>query len=300
MTYIDDSKFADFVGQEEAKTVISTLIKASKLKDEAIPHMAFSGNPGTGKTTLAQLSADFIDSKLFTVNCSTVGSFKDIRLILNKISFQDVLFLDEIHALRKKVCESLYTIMEGFYYNNDNGYKINLPEFTIIGATTDFGKLPQPLRDRFKFKAVFREYSLEELTKICHLVCKNKGFKLSEKLANTIAKTCRNTPRHVVSRTEWIYSYMVANNLKKISTEKVLEVIGLQGFNQDGLERNDIKYLEILKDVESMGLNQISYRLGVSDEDVKHTIEPFLIKLNLIQIGTSGRSLTREGFKYVK
>lgn len=298
MSHID--KFESFVAQEDAKTVISTLVKASKINEEAIPHIAFSGNPGTGKTTIANLCADMIDSKMFTLNCSTVGSFKEIRSILNKISFQDILFLDEIHALRKKVSESLYTVLENFYYNNENGYRIDLPKFTVIGATTDFGKLPAPLRDRFKFKAVFREYSLEELTKICHLVCKNKGFKLNEKLAETIAKTCRNTPRHVVSRTEWIYSYMIANDLKKISKEEVIKIISLQGFNEDGLERSDLQYLKTLKESECLGLSQISYRLNMSEEDVRNIIEPFLIKLNLIQIGSSGRSLTRQGYEYVK
>lgn len=284
----------EMVGQNEVKTVVKTLVKASQIENKHVPHIAFAGPSGTGKTTAAKATALERNVKIHTINASIVKSEKELKQLIGKILENEILFIDEIHALKRSTCEFLYTVMEDFEYQDNSNGKITtvkLPKFTVIGATTDFGLLPEPLRMRFKFKANFKEYSQDELVEIVNFVCQSYGFKLSKVIAKVIAATCRNTPRTVVSRTEWIRSYMLANKLKSINKDKVLEVIKLQGVNAIGLDSNDMSYIDIVKTNGPISINQIASKLRVSKETIQNDIEPYLIKLGLVSISSKGRIL---------
>lgn len=286
------TKLADIVGQESAKTVLNVLLKASQIRNEAIPHCFFSGPPGNGKTTMAQCLAAEKGVKCHIMNAANLNKIKDLEGILINIKDSEIIFIDEIHSLPSSVCEYLYTVMEDFvYYKKVGGYvqPIKLPKFTVIGASTCIGKLPQPMKDRFKFIAELVEYTQEELCQIVEMVCKSYGFKLNQAISNVIAKTCRNTPRIVVSRTEWIRDYMLANNLKSIKTKDVIEIIKLQGIDEHGFDKQDHRYLNIIKEHGPISIGQIASKMNADKNTIINDVEPFLIKNGLIHISTTGR-----------
>lgn len=290
--------FDEFVGQSNVKEVLNTLIEAAKIKGTACESILLGGPPGFGKSKCSKIVAKSLGTRLFSINCSSLRDIKDIRNIVNQISFGDVLFLDEIHSMPKKCAEFMYTIMEDYCYYDSKGRTVDIPQYTTIAATTHAGKVPGPMKSRFKFVAEFVEYTEEELAQVCHLTCKEQGFKLNEALARLIANTCRGTPRLVKARTEWLYSWMISNKVKTISPEKVLEVIALQGYNKDGFEDRDLRYLKEVRNG-PIGLNQLSSLLNIDSSTIKEDIEPYLIKKRMVEVVSKGRMLTREGFKYL-
>lgn len=289
----------EMIGQEQAKEVVKTLILSARKKDEPVNHILFAGEPGTGKTSLARITSKEIGSNLFAVNCAVIKNHKQILRIVEGMEDKDVLFLDETHSLPQKVCEYLYNIMEDFCYFDEVGTEIKVPKITVIGASTQIGELPAPLKRRFKFIANFVPYTLDELTEVCYLVCRKRGFKLSKKVAQTIAKTCKGNPSKMADRTEWVYSYMRAHNVKTIDLKQLLYIISLQGVNEDGLEINDLRYLQTLQEG-SVSVTQLSSKLGVNSETIRQDIEPYLSRNGYFQITTRGRELTRKGWEYVK
>lgn len=291
---------SEIVGQDNVKCVLQTLIKSAEKTNDPVPHILMSGSAGLGKTSIAQSLANDINSGFFSLNCSTVNKPEKIFNILQEVNRGDVLFLDEIHALSKKICESLYTILEDFCYYEE-GYKIEIPRITVIGASTEIGRLPLPLKSRFKFTANLREYSDDELIQVCKQVFEEKNFKLNNSLAKIIAKTCRGVPRTMVSRAEWIYAYMVGNELKVVSQKNLIDIIALQGVNEDGLEDHDLHYLKILFNSNNLSLDGLSSKMNMDKENIKNIVEPYLIKLGLIDIKQGrGRILTRKGKDYIK
>lgn len=283
------------VGQTAAKTVLNVLIKSSNLRNDAVPHCLFSGPAGHGKTTLALCVANAKGTKLHQINAASINKIKDLHDIIAQIKFGDVLFIDEIHNLKKDVCEWLYTILEDFRYTVKSGGKlvnVIVPKFTTLGASTCIGKIPQPMRERFKFTAEFVEYTEEELCEIVHHVCKTYGFTLCDTIAGTIARTCRGTPRIVVSRTEWIRDYMLSTGIYEHDAKSILNIIKMQGIDEHGLDLQDHRYLKIVKENGPISISQICSKLNADKETVMNDIEPFLIKKGLIEITTKGRVTT--------
>lgn len=289
------------VGQKRAVEVIKTLIKSSSKTNDPVPHILFNAPPGSGKTTLAKALANDVGSNFYEVNCATISKPKQLFNIIEDMLDRDVLFLDEIHNLTKKTSETLYTILEDFCYY-DAGYKNPISKITVIGASTEIGKLPLPLVSRFKFKATLDPYSEQDLMQVCRMVCEEKGFKLNNDIALTIAKTCRGIPRNMVGKAEWLYAYMVGNNIKSIDKSKVLDIIALQGTNKDGLEDYDIQYMKILdENKQGLSLNSMSSKMNMEKDNIQKLIEPYLIKMGFLEISAgTGRKLTRKGKLYVQ
>lgn len=292
------TNFDGIVGQTSAKTVVETLLKASVILDKSIPHILFSGPAGCGKTTFSRVIADYKKAKCFEINASMIKSVDDLLSIFKRVNRFDIVFIDEIHALSNKCFTIAFNIMEDFYFTYVEKKQIvryNLPNITIIGATTHLGLLPKPLQDRFKYVAEFVEYNQDELVEIVFGVCKSYNFKLNEKVARVIANTCRNIPRHVVSRTEWIRDYMIANEVKSLKVEDVVNIIKLQGFDKNGLQNADHRYLKCLQQAAALSLNQLCSKLSLDSSTVSETIEPYLLKENYIEITKRGRKITRKG-----
>ena len=292
----------DIVGQEDTKTVLRTLIEFSKNKSKAIPHILLSGPAGIGKTSIAQAVAAENSANLFQANCAMIGKSQNLFKIIDEMAEKDILFLDENHALSKKSSESLYTILEDFCYYEE-GYKVTVPEITIIGASTEIGRLPLPMKSRFKFTATLMPYNDTELSEVCKAIFQNNGMPINDDMAKVIAKTCRGIPRNMVSRAEWIYAFLSGNSVSgPIDKKKILDIIALQGVNEDGLENHDIQYLKILYEARTgLSLDSIASKISMDKENVLKLVEPHLVKLNFIEkTKGKGRSLTVRGKVYVE
>lgn len=284
----------EIIGQSQAKVVCKTLTYSAKARNTSIPHIMFSGPPGTGKTTFARAMANEISSKIIQANAISIKTEKDMKNLLQGVEENSLFFIDEIHALSNKMCEFLYTVMEDntyFVAGYGTVLEVEIPPFTLIGATTRLGQIPKPMRDRFKYVAEFVEYSHKELIDIVLLVAKTYNLNLSLRIASAIASTCRGIPRIVVSRTEWIRDYMISNNIKSLTTKQVLDVISLQGVDKDGLENIDHRYLQVLKEEGVASINLLSAKLSLDKDTILSTIEPYLLKIGKIEITTKGRTL---------
>lgn len=287
------------IGQHEAKTVLKILVKASQINNTSVPHCLLSGIAGSGKTTIAQCIANEKGKRFYQINAANINTINELKSIISSMKDQEILFIDEIHNLKDKVCEWLYTVMEDFQYYEKAGSTVitkHVARITIFGASTCIGRLPEPLKARFKFKAEFVPYTEDELCQIVHLVCRSYNFTLTDTIARTIAKTCRLTPRLVVGRTEWIRDYMIANNLQRLSANDVINIIALQGIDKDGLTKIDHAYLSVVKENSPISLAQIASKINVDRDTVLNDIEPYLINCGLIEITTKGRILRKDYF----
>lgn len=291
--------FKDIVGQKKAKEVVKTLINFSNEKKLPIPSFLLTAPSGFGKTTMANVIASEINSKILTIDCSNT-TFKEIYEVISEANDRDLIFLEECHALKNKVQENLYSAIEEHCIFN-NGYREEIPKVTFIGATTNPGSLKIPFKNRFKYIAALEEYSEDELILVCKGICEDRGFKLNNKLAAIIAKTCKGIPRLMVNRTEFIYMFMIGNNLKSINANKIKEIITLQGVDENGLSTEDRNYLlTLFKNRCGLSLANIASKIQVDIESVTKIIEPYLFKLNFASIITSGRILTKDGKNYVE
>jgi len=289
----------NIVGQEKCKKVLTTLINFSNEKNLQIPSFLLSGPSGFGKTSIANVVASEINSKLYTIDSSNT-SFKEIYQIISEASDRDLIYLDECHALKNKVQENLYSAIEDYCIFN-NGYREEIPKVTFIGATTNPGSLKTPFKNRFRYIAALEEYSQEELVLVCKGICEERGFKLNNNLAEVIAKTCRGTPRIMVNKTEFIYMFMIGNNIKSINANKIKEIIALQGTDENGLTIEDRNYLlTLFKNRCGLSLANIASKIQVDVESITKIIEPYLFKLNFASVITSGRILTKDGKNYVE
>lgn len=284
--------FDEYVGQKKAKDVIDVLVKSASKRGKSCPHVLFQGGAGLGKTTAAKIIGEMLGANTLLANGGVINSTKKLYSYLEYLEEGSVLFIDEIHRLPTYVCESLYTVMEDFRYDYiEDGYPQSeyLQPFTLLGATTDLGLMPKPLKDRFKFIAEFEPYTLDELSEIVEHVSKHYGFTLNKSICQLVAKTCRGNPRHTVSRTEFIRDFMVANDLKSISKNELLEVIQLQGFDEEGYRDIDHQYLSIVEEFGPISLKSISAKMGVDELTLKEDVENYLIQKDKVEITTKGR-----------
>lgn len=288
----------DVIGQETAVQNCDILVKSAKLRNAPLPHILFSGPAGTGKTTLARAIAEERGTKLYIANGGGINSVKKMLQYLLNIQENEIIFIDEIHRLPIPVCEFLYPVMEDFRYDITDPEKqitssIKIKPFTMLGATTILGKMPKPLRDRFKHKEELRPYTIDELTDIVKRIGGINNINLSDEAARTIAQTCRANPRKAVNRTEWIRDYILsqegARRIDAITPDEILEAIALQGVGPLGLEKNDRRYLEELDRVKEASLNYLSSKLNLDRKTIQEDIEPYLIQLGMVRIGTKGR-----------
>lgn len=294
----------EIIGQDRAKQTCRILIDSSKQRKAPIPHMLFSGAAGTGKTTFAGVMAKERGVSMTVANAGSVNTVKSILYAISDLKPNQVFFIDEIHRLPIKVCEWLYPVMEDFRYEITNQLGIlksaATKPFTMIGATTLLGKMPKPLKERFKATIEFVPYTLDELKEIVIRTSKGSGITgLNDKVTTAIAKTCRGNPRRIIARTEWIRDCMIASGGTSMSIKEVWDVIELQGVDKNGLEDIDKRYLQILRDDHDgiVSLNALASKLSTDTQTVQTTIEPYLMQIGLIDISRTGRFLMTEEYK---
>lgn len=295
---IRPTTFDEIIGQEDVKQRLLVSVRGCKSSGGAMPHTLIDGPPGLGKTTISSAIANELGVNLYTTNAATIRNVKTILTYIMGISPRSILFIDEIHRLPKIVEEFLYPVMEDFVLNittkdandKDKADKIDLPLFTIVGATTSGGTLSQPFYDRFTIKEHLSFYSDIELAKLAKLNANKLGMKISDEDLLQIAKRSKGTPRILNSRLQWYKDYKICHP----SEDNINKIFDIQGIDNDGLDMYDRQYLDVLKKCKGspMGIRSISAMTGIAIDTIENSIEPYLVRKGFVIRTPKGRILS--------
>lgn len=299
----------DYIGQNKIKKNLQVFIEASKKRGESLDHVLFFGPPGLGKTTLAHLIALQMQANIKITAAPMIEKSGDLAAILTNLSEGDVIFIDEIHRLSPAIEEILYPAMEDFRLDIIIGsgpaaqtIKIDLPKFTLIGATTRAGMISAPLRDRFGMHFRLQFYSNDELAKIIIKAALRIGIVCEKDAAIEMARRCRGTPRIALRLLKRIRDFAEVNNESSITKNRTNFGLNELGVDEQGFDEMDIKLLKILINAKGrpIGLSTIAAALSEDEGTVEDVIEPFLIANGFIERTARGRiatPLTHELFK---
>lgn len=299
------SIWEDYVGQEQIKKNLDIFIRASKKRGEALDHILFFGPPGLGKTTLSYIIASKMETNIRVTAAPLIEKSGDLAAIMTNLSEGDILFIDEIHRLSPAIEEILYPAMEDFRLDIIIGsgpaaqtIKIDLPRFTLIGATTRAGMLSNPLRDRFGMNFRMEFYTKEELALILQKAILKLGKRISNESAYEIAKRSRGTPRIALRLLKRVRDFSEINDEEEIGIETTKYALNELGINDFGFDTLDLRYFEVLKNAKGkpMGLSTISAAMSEDEMTIEEAIEPFLLANGFIEKTAKGRILTHKFF----
>jgi holliday junction DNA helicase RuvB len=284
------STFEDIVGQDDVVKRLRIMTNGCKNSGQAMPHVLIDGPPGLGKTTISRAIANELGVNLYTVNAANVRSIKNIMPYLMGVAPKSVLFIDEIHRLPKLVEEFLYPVMEDFRIDmliEDKPDSIDIPMFTIVGATTSGGSLSQPFYDRFIIKEHLSFYEPNVLAKLARSNANKLGLNISDEDMIEIAKRSKGTPRILNARLQWYKNYK-ATYPDELDIDTIFSS---QGIDKNGLDCNDIKYIDVLKRnrCNPLGLKSISSMTGIAMETIENSIEPYMVRMGYVIRTQRGR-----------
>jgi len=295
-------KFADFTGQEEIKGNLATFVKAARSRGEPLDHILFTGLPGLGKTTLANIVANEMGSRITVINATTVKVKGDLARTLVELEKGDILFIDEIHSLRLDIEEILYTAMEDYRIDmaTPNGaVAIPIAPFTLIGATTRVGDLSQPLRDRFGEVAQMKPYTTQELTSIVHRSATKLGLHITDEGATIIGSRSRGTPRIANRLIRRARDFAFGAGHERIDVEVAQTTCKFLGIDSIGLDQTSRGYLGMLASRETpIGVDAASALIGEARSTIEDVIEPFLMSHGFIERTQKGRVITPAGLNH--
>lgn len=299
----------EFVGQKKICDNLSVFIQAAQGRGQALDHVLLYGPPGLGKTSLAQIVAKEMNVGFRSTSGPVIEKGGDLAAILTSLEPHDVLFIDEIHRLSSQVEEILYPALEDFKLDIIIGegpaartVKVDVPPFTLVGATTRAGLLTNPLRDRFGVQLRLEFYEIEDLVNILTRAAKLLDVELAPDGAAEIARRSRGTPRIANRLLRRVRDFAVVDGNGKITQEaadKALLALEVDGL---GLDRNDHRYLETLIDKFAggpTGLDTLAAAIGESKDTLEDVIEPYLIQLGFIQRTPRGREATGHAKKHL-
>jgi len=282
---IRPTRFSEIIGQSEVITRLNIVVAGCKNSGGVMPHLLIDGPPGLGKTTIASAIATEMGVNLYTINAATVRGIKNILPYIMGMEKHSVLFIDEIHRLPKIVEEFLYPVMEDFVLNitvkdeqdKEKPETIELPVFTLVGATTSGGTLSQPFYDRFQIKEHLSFYNEIDLAKLAGLNANKLGLHISDEDLIEIAKRSKGTPRILNGRLQWYKNCSAYYTDKKMSVD---EIFNSQGIDKDGLDVYDKMYLKVLANSKGsgLGLKSISALTGIAMDTIENSIEPYLVR----------------------
>ncbi len=298
-----------FVGQKGAKSNLSIFIESAKKRSAAIDHILFYGPPGLGKTTLANIIANELGVNFRATAGPILTKAGDLAAILSGLQENDVLFIDEIHRLNTNVEEILYSAMEDFKLDIIIGegpaartVRIDLPKFTLVGATTRIGLLSNPLRDRFGIPIRLKFYEHDELCEVIIGGAEKIGAKISEDGALEIAKRSRGTPRIALRLLRRVNDFAIVH--ERPSIDKHISDLALNALEVDalGLDTADHRYLKYIIENYSggpVGIDTISAGISEQRDTIEETIEPYLMQLGFIQRTPRGRAVAEGAYKHL-
>ena len=301
--------FSEYIGQEDLKNKMNIFIKAAKMRDEAMDHVLLYGPPGLGKTTLAGVIATEMGVNLKITTGPVLEKAGDLAAILTSLEENDILFIDEIHRLSTSVEEILYPAMEDGELDiligkgpSARSIRVELPKFTLIGATTKAGQLSTPLRDRFGVTHRMEYYQLEELREILKRGSSLMNISYDEDGITEIAKRSRGTPRianRLLKRAR-DYALVKGNGiLDKKSVEGILDILGVDDSGLDELDRNILESIINVYNGGPVGIETLALLLGEDRRTIEEVYEPYLVKIGFIKRTQRGRVVTEHAYKHL-
>lgn len=303
------STLSEYVGQEKLKSTLRIYIDAAKKRKDQLDHCLFYGPPGLGKTTLAYIIANELNVNIKTTSGPTFEKPADIASILSNLEEGDVLFIDEIHRINSAVEEVLYSAMEDYYIDivlgsegTAHSVRLDLPKFTLVGATTMPGFLSAPLRDRFGIISKLEYYEDFELEMIAKRTAKVLSIKIDNDGAKEIGMRSRGTPRianRLVKRIRDFAEVKYDGVITKKVADETLDVLDIDKL---GLDENDRKYLQVLisnSNGKGVGIETLAVTLGEDAGTIEEVYEPFLIMKGLIKRTKQGRVATELAYKHL-
>lgn len=297
----------EYIGQTEVKENIKVFIEAAKMRKEALDHVLLYGPPGLGKTTLAYIIANEMGTNIKTASGPSIEKSGDLAAVLSTLEPGDVLFIDEIHRMPKFIEEILYPAMEDFTLDiiigsdgNSRNIKIDLPPFTLVGATTRSGDLTSPLRDRFGIVSKLQFYTVPELTQIIERTARVLGTEIDKEAAVELASRSRGTPRianRLLKRVRDFANVLGNGVIDKEITEIALERLKV---DKNGLDSTDRDLLLTIIDKFNggpVGIDAISSSIGEEATTIEDVYEPYLLQQGFLKRTSRGRIVTDYGYQ---
>lgn len=299
----------EYIGQSQVKDNLSIFIKAAAARHEALDHVLLFGPPGLGKTTLANIIANELNVNIRVTSGPAIERQGDLAAILTNLGDNDVLFIDEIHRLSKTVEEILYSAMEDFALDIIIGkgpaarsVRLDLPKFTLIGATTRLGAIAAPLRDRFGVQCCLEFYKPEELQFIITRAAEILGVKIDSEGALEIAKRSRGTPRIANRLLKRVRDFAQVLGIEIINRQLADEALAKLEVDSYGFDRNDRRILNTIVRTFGggpVGIETIAAAVSEEASTIEDVIEPYLMQKGMLNRTPRGRMATRETYRYL-
>ena len=297
----------EYIGQTDVKENIRVFVEAAKMRKESLDHVLLYGPPGLGKTTLAFIIAHELGTNIKTASGPSIEKSGDLAAILSSLEPGDVLFIDEIHRMPRYIEEILYPAMEDFSLDiivgsegNSRNIKIDLPPFTLVGATTRAGDLSAPLRDRFGIVSKLQFYTIEELTDIVKRTSRVLDMPITEEASIELAKRSRGTPRIANRLFKRVRDFAMVKKSKEITLDITEEALERLKVDKNGLDNTDRELLlAIINRFNGgpVGIEALASSIGEEVTTIEDVYEPYLLQIGLLKRTSRGRVVTDKAYE---